>query len=408
MRFISLFSGIEAASVASAELNWQAVAFSEIEPFPCKLLAHKYPQTPNLGDITKVDWSAWRGKADIVVGGSPCQAFSISGNRNGLNDERGNLTLEYCKAVHAVKPKYVFWENVPGVLSDKTNAFGCLLAALTGADEPLTAEASDELFYAFTTDKQENTQSWKGAGVAISADADHYSVAWRVLDAQYFGVPQRRRRVFLVGCLGADGWREACEILFECERHAGYFEAMRAQEKRNTKNIKRNAGVCDRTLIENHQQDCRYRELSVAPNISAQAGTGGNNTPFVIAQCSDMRPANVARASSKVAETLMARDRQDAWVAFAGNNGGLIDMPCSETTAPTLCKNQVNQVANNAIVRRMTPIEYERLQGFPENYTLIDETTRDAVRFKALGNSWAIPCVRWIFERIDKVNKGVM
>ena len=182
MRYISLFSGVEAATLAWEPLGWEAVAFAEIEPFPSAVLAERWPDVPNLGDVTKVDWSEYRGTVDLVVGGSPCQAFSVAGKREGLLDERGQLMLEYVRAVREVEPRWFLWENVPGVLSqDKGRAFGTLLGEM--------------------------------------ADIG-YSCAWRVLDAQFFGVAQRRRRVFLVGCLGG-GAGAAAAVLFEPESVSG-------------------------------------------------------------------------------------------------------------------------------------------------------------------------------------------
>lgn len=169
MRYISVFSGIEAASVAWESLGWEPVAFSEIDEFPSAVLAARYPDVPNLGDITKVDWTPYRGTVDLVVGGSPCQAFSVAGKREGLLDARGQLMLEYVRAVAEIEPRWFIWENVPGALSqDRGRAFGTLLREM------------DEL---------------------------GYSCAWRVLDAQFFGVAQRRRRVFLVGCAGGGAER---------------------------------------------------------------------------------------------------------------------------------------------------------------------------------------------------------
>lgn len=166
LKYISLFSGIEAASVAWEPLGWEPIAFSEIEPFPCELLQQRFPNVPNLGDITQIDWSSYRGAIDIIVGGSPCQSFSIAGNRTGLKGESG-LMFEYIRAVREVLPRYFVWENVPGALSsEKGAAFGQLLREM---------------------------------------DVIGYGLAWRVLDAQFFGVPQRRRRVFLIGCLGNGG-----------------------------------------------------------------------------------------------------------------------------------------------------------------------------------------------------------
>ncbi len=173
LKYISLFSGIEAASVAWGPLGWEPIAFSEIEPFPCALLDQRFPQVPNLGDITKIDWSSYSGKADVIVGGSPCQSFSIAGNREGLKGESG-LMFEYIRAVREVLPRYFVWENVPGALSSEGGAaFAQLLREM---------------------------------------DVIGYGLAWRVLDAQFFGVAQRRRRVFLVGCLGNAG--RAAQILF--------------------------------------------------------------------------------------------------------------------------------------------------------------------------------------------------
>lgn len=171
MRYVSLFSGVEAATLAWGPLGWEAMAFCEVDPFPCAVLAHRYPEVPNLGDVREVDWGGFiadRGRPDVVVGGSPCQSFSIAGTRTGLDGASG-LMWEYVRAVRELRPRCLVWENVPGALSStRGEDFRCLLASL------------DEL---------------------------GYGLAWRVLDAQFFGVAQRRRRVFLVGSLGDGGGR---------------------------------------------------------------------------------------------------------------------------------------------------------------------------------------------------------
>ena len=178
IRYISLFSGIEAASVAWHDLGWEPVAFADFDDFPSAVLAHRFPDVPNLKDITKVDWNEYKGKAELVVGGSPCQSFSVAGKRLGMDDPRGNLAIEYLRVIDAVRPKWFVYENVAGLLSsDEGRDFGAFLG-LVG-----------ELGYGF---------------------------AYRVLDAQHFGVPQRRRRVFVVGCADAD-WRSAAAVLFESE-----------------------------------------------------------------------------------------------------------------------------------------------------------------------------------------------
>lgn len=188
MRYISLFSGIEAATVAWKPLGWEPIAFSEIEPFPCEVLKRHYPEVPNLGDITNVNWKGLRGKADVVVGGSPCQSFSIAGRREGLAGESG-LMFEYIRAVREIRPRWFVWENVPGAFSvERGEAFRQLLSEM---------------------------------------DKLGYGMAWRVLDAQFFGVAQRRRRVFLVGHLGD---MRASDVLFEPESMRG--DSPSSREKR--------------------------------------------------------------------------------------------------------------------------------------------------------------------------------
>ena len=191
--YISLFSGIEAVSVAWEPLGWNPVAFAEIEPFPCAVLQHRYPDVPNLGDVTKIDWKEWNGKADLVIGGSPCQSFSVAGLRKGLADPRGNLMLEYLRACEGIAPEWIIWENVPGVLS--TNG---------GRDFQTLLEAVAEL--------------WPDGGAS-----------WRVLDAQFFRVAQRRRRVFLV--INTRDWRRAAAVLQDAESLHGNSSASRAKRE---------------------------------------------------------------------------------------------------------------------------------------------------------------------------------
>lgn len=207
MRFLSICSGIEAASVAFAPLGWEAVGFSEIEPFPCALLAHRYPDVPNFGDMTA--YKTWPVSvfinADIIVGGPPCQSFSNAGKRGGLNDERGNLTLTYTELIdyadairimHGKPPVIVLYENVPGLLSDKTGAFGCFLGALAGENEPLVPTG----------------KKWSNAGAVLGPQR---RIAWRTLDAQYFRLAQRRKRVFVIA--SARTGFDPAEVLFEFE-----------------------------------------------------------------------------------------------------------------------------------------------------------------------------------------------
>lgn len=206
IRFGSVCSGVEAASLAFGPLGWKAAWFSEIEPFPCAVLAQRYPDVPNLGDMTKLPELIRAGGVelpDVFCGGTPCQAFSLAGLRRSLDDARGNLSLVFCeianeldsaRSVQGLPPIIVFWENVPGVLNTKDNAFGCFLAGLSGASAPLSS----------------GTGRWPNAGLVAG---EKRRVAWRVLDAQYFGVPQRRRRVYVVA--SARVGFDPAKVLFE-------------------------------------------------------------------------------------------------------------------------------------------------------------------------------------------------
>jgi DNA (cytosine-5)-methyltransferase 1 len=296
MRYLSVCSGIEAATVAWHPLGWKPVAFSEIDKFPSRVLAHHYPDVPNLGDMIKYqEWDL--GTVDLVVGGSPCQSFSIAGLRKGLADPRGNLALVYCGILDRFKPKWFVWENVPGVLSSNGGRdFGSFLGALA------------ELGYGF---------------------------AYRVLDAQYFGVAQRRRRVFVVGYFG--DWRRAAAVLFE--RHS----------------------------LQGHPAPSREKGQEVAGTIADRFGIAPKSKSY------SMITANT------------------------GSNG----LGISVEIAPTLDRAQPAAVAQSMAVRRLTPTECERLQGFPDNYTNILGAS-DTTRYKALGNSMAVPVMAWIGKRIDK------
>jgi DNA-cytosine methyltransferase len=200
MRYVSLFAGIEAASQAWHHMGWEPVAFADIDAFPSAVLAHHYPDVPNLGNVEEVDWNEYRGKAELVVGGSPCQSFSVAGRRLGMDDPRGNLALEFIRAVAEIQPTWFVFENVPGLLSsDEGRDFGIFLGQVA------------EIGYGF---------------------------AYRVLDSQFFGVPQRRRRVFVVGHIGND-WRSAASVLFESESLQGHSKESKSQGQEITNYIGR-------------------------------------------------------------------------------------------------------------------------------------------------------------------------
>ena len=205
MRYGSVCSGIEAATVAWHGLGWAPAWFAEIEAFPSAVLAHHYPLVPNLGDMTAIAAAVRAGLVeapDVLVGGTPCQAFSVAGLRAGMLDPRGQLTLSYVDLLNAIDKQrpgaecIAYWENVPGVLSDRENAFGCFLGLLAGSDGELFPPG----------------KSWPNAGYVLGPER---AIAWRVLDAQYFGVAQRRRRVFVVASARA-GFDPAA-LLFESD-----------------------------------------------------------------------------------------------------------------------------------------------------------------------------------------------
>ena len=364
MKYLSVCSGIEAATVAWHPLGWEPLAFSEIEPFPREVLSHHYPDVPCHGDFTVLRDQGWIGDADLLVGGTPCQAFSVAGLRQSLSDDRGNLTLEFVRLADAIdnirrtrgdKPAIIVWENVPGVLSVKDNAFGCFLAALVGNDAPLIPTGG----------------KWTNAGMVIGPKR---SAAWRVLDAQYFGVAQRRRRVFVVA--GSGNGFDPAEVLFE-------REGMR------------------RDTAPRREKGEGF--ASTAGTITANGG--GLNRPAGNANELDFCIPSVVGALG--ARTGLSKGVQDATVGHMIVHG--TQGPCVSDIAFAQGRNngaenvllQPIAIAQTMAVRRLTPKECERLQGFPDNYTDIPKAA-DGPRYKALGNSMAVPVMRWIGHRVQK------
>lgn len=346
MKYISLFSGIEAATVAWQPLGWQAQAYAEIDPFPKAVLAHHYPTVPDLGDMTQVDWRQYRGTVDLVCGGSPCQAFSVAGLRKALDDPRGQLMLEYLRACYQIDPEWIVWENVPGVLSaDGGRAFGSLLAGVA--------------------------ELWPDGGAS-----------WRVLDAQFYGVAQRRRRVFLV--VNTRDWRRAAPVLFERESLCWDYPSSREARQAFAGRVDASAPAAACSIDYNPTAG-RFRfpeDPTLVQTLTASMGTGGNRVPPVY--CASDSGAHMS-VGCDIAPTLTAHDAKNACFTNVFSDEG-----CS--------------------VRRLTPVECERLQGFPDGYTDVPWRGKshapDSRRYKALGNSMAVPVMRWIGEGIELVNNS--
>ena len=371
MRYLSVCSGIEAASVAWHDLGWEAAGFSEIERFPSEVLRHRFPNVRNYGDMT--NFKEWQdvGTVDLLVGGTPCQSFSFAGLRKGLDDPRGNLMLSFGAMASHFRPKWVVWENVPGVLSsNKGRDFGAFLGMLA------------EFGYGF---------------------------AYRVLDAQYFGVAQRRRRVFVVGHLG--DWRCAAAVLFESESLSGNPPPSRSKGEGIAAEVAPSPAASGRGVErvgESRGQDPVVACYGLPGNwINRKPENGGNAT----APMSDVSPC------------LTGADRHAVCMAHGQANAEIL---CDKS--PTLNCIHEQPIVFNAqgsphqglsigslspaygadfAVRRLTPVECERLQGFPDNWTRIPyrgkpaELCPDGPRYKACGNSMAVPVMRWIGERIQ-------
>lgn len=473
MRYISLFSGIEAASAAWMPLGWECVALSEVDPYCNAVLEERVPGAPNVGDIREVDWSKYEGSADVVIGGSPCQSFSVAGRREGLKGESG-LMLEYIRAVQGIRPACFVWENVPGALSGEGGeAFRCLLRAM------------DEI---------------------------GYGMAWRVLDAQFFHLAQRRERVFLVGVLGSAA--RAAEVLFEpeslrwdtppskrkrqelaaaaggcplgcrtllvrCGKPGGGKGALIQKEMASTlstsntqtlfqpscfglvgnivgrepANGGNGIGWCspdeegmytltttDRHAVvfaQNTRDEVRLvgGDGSIAGALAAN--TGAKQQSYLLERCAVCQYGDAAGALTARGDSSPCADRGPAVVAYKQNAseearpvagdgsiaGALVSDSRARQTILCMADDNANAaidedmagslkvggappaVTNGYVVRRLTPLECERLQGFPDGWTAIEfrgKPASDARRYRALGNSMAVPVIRWIGERVER------
>lgn len=407
--FGSVCSGIEAASVAWNPIGWDAAWFSEVEPFPCAVLAAKHPHVANVGDLRTVPGlvrSTQLPAPDILCGGTPCQSFSVAGLRKSLEDPRGNLSLVFCDLANAIDerrqiPSVIFWENVPGVLSTKDNAFGCFLAGLAGEDSVLEPPGG----------------RWANAGCVHGPQR---SVAWRVLDAQYFGLAQRRKRVFVIA--SARPGFDPTQVLFEFtgvrrdhppSRDSGseVADALASGATPfgggNTAGPINVATACGAKGGPGHNDF--ESETFVAHTLrgegfdASEDGTG-RGTPLVLAfdttsLCSAANRSNPQPGDPS--HTLCGTAHPPA-IAFHGSQdpdvSGDVTHPVGRNRGLETC------AFIGARVRRLMPSECEVLQGFERGYTNIifrGKPAADGPRYKAIGNSWAVPVVRWIGERIQ-------
>ena len=540
MIYGSVCSGIEAASVAWEPLGFAPAWFAEIEPFPSAVLAHHWPHVTNLGDMTKIATAVLRGDVvapDILVGGTPCQAFSVAGAREGLADDRGFLTIKYVELANAIDQKraaagaapcITVWENVPGVLSSKDNAFGAFLGLLSGEECELVPPGG----------------KWTNAGYVSGPKR---AIAWRVLDAQYFGVAQRRRRVFVVASARTDF--DPSKVLFEREgvrrdtppsREAGSVVAALTANGVGTCGADDNQGQAGHlipaimsvhgtqdpdtnielahTLGRNQGQEnavaysvsLRGREGGATAELGGEvagclrASSGGGDKQHVLAQCATGRGQPIVPvafsskdyggdATENMSPTLRACGHADSHAnagappavaypilevgkrtgtsttdpraglgigsdgdpmftlqagaqhgvaygirtANTSSNGWGIQEEVTHTldtaqgiavAAPAIAlQTDVTPKASEELaftlklpsssgggqpaaamtpdmaVRRLTPVECERLQGFPDGHTDVPyrgKAAADGPRYKAIGNSMAVPCMAWIGQRI--------
>lgn len=409
-KVLDLFSGIGGFSLAAQNAGFDVAAHCEIEPFPQSVLAHRFPNVPLFGDVCGIDENSFYAKTGlfkigVVCGGSPCQGFSVAGFQRGFGDNRSRLFSEQLRVARALGAEWFVWENVPGALSSNGGAdFARVLSELTGWDiEP---------------------RKWSGAGYFRNRTGSDFSVCYRVLDTRFFRIPQRRRRIYLVGRLG-----KLCspEILFEPDGVRGNF-AEGGKQKENPSVFVENgfgkrpknsvvptpsksARSCGGSetlvltesssaaksesptltasmskiynkqtpiLFENHAQDSRVSEKEYSPTLSSKLGTGGGNVAVCIAE-----------------NTINRRDEN-------GGNG----VGAKEGVSYTLNATGVHGVSDGLRVRRLTPRECERLQGFPDDWTCIPyrgkpaEACPDSPRYKACGNAITVDVGTWVMKRL--------
>jgi DNA (cytosine-5)-methyltransferase 1 len=439
LRYGSVCSGIESASVAWEPLGMSAAWFSEIEPFPCSVLKHHWPDVVNFGDMTilpKLMRMGLMEAPDVLVGGTPCQAFSVAGKRGSLDDNRGQLTLTYVDLLNAIDEQRVgdecvaVWENVPGVLNTKDNAFGCFLGELSGSGCEL----------------QPSGKRWGNAGCVFGPQR---AVAWRIIDAQYFGVAQRRRRVFVVA--SARNGFDPTKILFESESVRRDIAPSRETRKEITSFTSSSFGGYSsggsETPIIGHRM-VAFGEYSDDQTASTMKARDYKDATDLVVQSLTIRGrgcelgsvdlSNTIRASTGGGDKpyVLAHGIPGNWIGRKPENGENATEPMNNIS-PCQTVTDRHAVHYGSHVRRLTPVECERLQGFPDSHTLLpygskqkldaemkvyyerqlgrtltDDEQRsfcgDGPRYKAIGNSKAVPCIQFIGARLLMYQMGYL
>lgn len=471
MKYASVCSGVEAATLAWMPLGWEAAWFSEIEPFPCAVLKERFPNVQNLGDMTKIKVERMENGdqkftgadgtvvvpvgIDLLIGGTPCQDASVAGKRKGLIEgTRSRLAFDFTRIAYESRAKYVVWENVPGCFSlNGGRDFAAFLSSLVGWDVAVPAGG------------------WKSGGIVRNATNENFGLAWRVLDAQYVrvdgfprAIPQRRRRIILVGCFG--DWERAASICFDCEGLSWDTPPKRIKEKGFTADLGSGSPVSGKSFRSSSHGE--FVEDKIAGTIKLNSASCGNSSATLTLSIGNGQ-ANSLKTEPELSQTLNAMHDQQVIFCVHGsqdpisntdhanavnrNNGlencvcqygevaGTLEArhdssPCADRgmnvvaafenhpndSRVTELKDGVFQqltarngtgggnlplVLKNAIVRRLMPIECERLMGFPDNWTRIPwrgkpaEHCPDGPRYKACGNSMCVNVMRWIGMRIE-------
>jgi len=435
MRYGSVCSGIEAASVAWHGLGWRAAWVSEIEAFPSAVIAARWPGVENLGDMTALPERILARDVeapDILVGGTPCQAFSVAGLRGSLSDARGNLTLTFVRIADAIDtvrradglaPCWVVWENVPGVLSVADNAFGAFLGGLVGGDAALEPPRG---------------RGWTDAGVVSGPSR---CAAWRVLDAQHFGLAQRRRRVFVLARGGAGDWAAADALLPVIESLRWHPAPRRASRERTAPTLAVRTRGGGGLGTDAELDGALIAAPEVSPALKARDYKGpssdgdGDGAPLIAhalrGEGFDASEDGTGRGTPLVPVAFQTRgsnlhvgDISGTIGTAAGSASGCAPMVAhafdarqsdvlqyGDRTDPLDTGGHSVAVATTMQVRRLTPVECERLQGFPDAYTAIPWRGKpasecpDGPRYRALGNSMAVPVMRYLGERIAAVDQ---